>query len=382
MGKIKVAVNATLLHSKGAGLDRYTREVLRQLSKELHKGTLNMNFRVVTPDVSLEFEWGDKIKPVSQLVSPSLGTKGNAFRLLWFQSLLPLLLLKEKIDVFYSPVHEGSINPFTRQVITVHDLLPLKFPEVYPRVKLYFKYILPQVIRASSAVIVISNATKKDLIEHYKLSNKLVYVVHNGVDHNKFRPLAMSQIGAVKRKYSLHSYILCLASETRPYKNIDRLIEAYGNLRLLDFDLVIVGSLNKLDKKQLKEKLKGLRIQDRVRFLGYVPDDDLPGLYCGAEVFIFPSLYEGFGLPPLEAMACGCPVVVSNTSSLPEVCGDAAYYVDPYEIESIVEGIRAVVSDSELKRNLCHKGIERAKMFTWEKTVREILHVIDQISKE
>ncbi len=382
MEKIKVAVNATLLHSKGAGLDRYTREILRQLSKELHKGTLNMDFRVLTPDISLEFEWGDKIKPVSQLVSLSMGTKGNACRLLWFQSLLPLLLLKEKIDVFYSPVHEGSINPFARQVITVHDLLPLKFPEVYPRIKLYFKYVLPQVIKASSALIVISDATKRDLIEHYKLFNKPLYVVYNGVDHNKFRPLTMSEIEAVKRKYNLHSYIFYLASETRPYKNIDRLIEAYGNLRLSDLDLVIAGSLNNLDEKHLAGRLVKLRIHDRVRFLGYVPDEDLPGLYCGAEVFVFPSLYEGFGLPPLEAMTCGCPVVASNTSSLPEVCGDAAYYVDPYDIESIAEGVRAVVSDSDLKRSLRCKGIERAKMFTWEKTVKEILHVIDQVSKQ
>lgn len=207
--------------------------------------------------------------------------------------------------------------------------------------------------------------------------SKPVYVVYNGVDHNKFRPLEASQIKAVKQKYNLHSYILCLASEIRPNKNLHRLIEAYGHFGLSDFDLVVVGNLKNLGKQHLAERLIKLQNCNRVHFLGYVPDE-LPGLYCGAEVFVFPSLYEGFGMPPLEAMACGCPVVVSNTSSLPEVCGEAAYYVNPYEIESIAEGIRTVVSDSDLKRSLRQKGVERAKMFTWEKTVREILNVIYQ----
>ena len=161
MEKIKVAVNATLLHSKGAGLHRYTREVLKKLTEGLCKDALNMDFKVITPDTSLESDWKAKIIQTSQLVSPSLGTKGNAFRLLWCQTLLPLLLLREKIDVFYSPVPEGSIMPFVRQVITVHDLIPLKFPDVHPRMKLYFEYVLPLLLKASSAIIVISESTKR-----------------------------------------------------------------------------------------------------------------------------------------------------------------------------------------------------------------------------
>ncbi len=183
----------------------------------------------------------------------------------------------------------------------------------------------------------------------------------------------------VKHKYNLNNYIL-FVSETRPYKNLYRLIQAYSNLNIPDIDLVIVGTMFKYGKDDLIELIKELGVEKRVRFLGYVPDNDLPALYSGALMLVFPSLTEGFGAPPLEAMSCGCPVIASNTSSVPEVCGDAVLYIDPYSIDDISDRIKLLIYDDHLRQELIQKGMKRSYLFSWEKTVSDILQVIEEIA--
>ncbi len=373
MIKAQIAFDATILTSKGMdGLNRYTGELLHEfMSKQ-------KDFIAYTALPEIQTRFGENVKLVPKVLN-EYGFKGNLFRLLWHQANLRASLESESISVFYSPVPEGMLYPVCKQIITVHDILPLLFTEVYPRIKYYFRFILPRLIKASNAVIVDSKSTKKDIEKHYNISDKPIHVIYPGYGDNVFRPTSVELVKNTTEKYGLQEYILCVG-ETRPYKNIRRLIKAFARVPLPSLKLAIVGKLNRLDKDLLGLPQQ-LGIPDKVKFLGYVPDEDLAALYGGAGAFVFPSLYEGFGIPPLEAMACGCPVVVSDAASLPEVCGDAACYVDPYDTDSIAEGIYKVIVDADLGESLRNKGLERVKAFSYRKTADEIMKIINGFSE-
>jgi glycosyltransferase involved in cell wall biosynthesis len=376
MNNINVAIDATIVKPQRTGLDRYAIEVLSQLATILDNNP-NYNFEVFTHDKSIEKFWKRSISIVSG-IDPSL-KRYSSRRFFWHMNILPIILKMRGFDLLYSPCHEGIFIPSVKQIITIHDLLPVKYPEIYPKIKYYFKYMLPILIRASSAIITISEATKNDIISYYKVDHKPIYVIPHGINRNIFSPVDIPLIDNVKHKYNINNYIL-FVSETRPYKNLYKLVQAYSNLNIPDIDLVIVGNIFKYGKDELLGLIKTLEIEERVRFLGYVPDNDLPSLYSGARMLVFPSLVEGFGAPPLEAMSCGCPVIASNASSVPEVCGNAALYIDPYNIDDISDRIKLLISNDPLRQELIQKGIARSQLFSWEKTVSDILQVIEKVA--
>lgn len=378
MNQIKIAIDATILKPQMAGLNRYTIEILNQLSNQLDS---NYNFEpeIFTHDINIKDIWNKKINIISG-VNPSL--KYYIFkRFFWHLNILPIILKIKRFNIFYSSVPEGILIPTAKQVITIHDLLPVKYPEIYPRMRFYFRHILPVLIKASSAIITISEATKNDIIDFYRIKNKPIYVIPCGINKNIFYPVNELQIEIINRKYNLSNYIL-FVSEIRPYKNLFRLIKAFGNLHISNIDLVIVGALSKFGKDDILALPHKLGIENRVKFLGYIQDNDLPAVYSGASMLVFPSLTEGFGIPPLEAMSCGCPVITSNTSSMPEVCGDAALYIDPYNIDSITNAINLLINNDQLRQKFIIKGFQRSKIFSWEKTASEILKVIELVANQ
>jgi glycosyltransferase involved in cell wall biosynthesis len=241
--------------------------------------------------------------------------------------------------------------------------------------KYYFYYSLPILLNNSQAIICDSENTKKDIIAYHGIKDKPVYVIYAGFNRQRFYP---RENGTVQKQYGLTNYLLYIG-DLRPYKNLERSLEAFARLNLRKFKFVIGGKKDPRFYPRVEKKMGELFLKDRVVFLDYVPEKDLPHLYSEAAAFVFPSLYEGFGLPPLEAMACGCPVVVSNAASLPEVCGDAAYYVNPYDVQSISKGIYEVLMDDKLRQNLIGKGLERAKLFSWEKAAKEHLEVFEEV---
>ncbi len=197
----------------------------------------------------------------------------------------------------------------------------------------------------------------------------------------QFHPLTESEVKPVLERLGFKfPYILYIGS-LEPRKNLLRLLEAYN--QLLDWSshwhLVIVGARNIWKSEPLEKFVGEHNLQSHIHFPGYIPDDELPALYNGADLFVFPSLYEGFGLPVLESMACGTPVVTSNTSSLPEVAGDAALLVDPYNVEEIAGAMQLILSDVEFAIDLRSRGLERAKKFTWEKTASQTIAVYEQL---
>jgi len=317
------------------------------------------------------------------------GIRGeNAVQLLGSAYLPALLTLgqleigwytkKYDIELVHDPI---GIAPFatskTKRVITLCDVFPLSIPGYSANLEtLIYKYWLPRIVPTLDKVITISHHSKKDICEYLNMPESKISVTHLATDH-RFRPLPDEFIAPILAKHNLHQPYILYVGSIEPRKNLIRLLEAYAELnkKLPHYRLVIVGARNYWKSSPVAETVEQLQIQDKVFFTGYISDEDLPAVYNGADLFCFPSLYEGFGLPVLEAMACGTPVVTSNTSSLPEVAGDAALLVDPYQVEEITTAMQTVLEDAALALELKEKGLKRAKQFTWEKTARETLEV-------
>jgi glycosyltransferase involved in cell wall biosynthesis len=356
----RIAIGAIGFDGTGVGgLNRYTDEVLRSLlGGGAGEGAVAYTS---VPTRSAAYAAEVRVAASPRYVRNDL--VGNSLRLAWHQLRLPGLLREDGADVFYSPVPEGMLRPALPQVITVHDLLPLHYPAVYPRLRHYFRLVLPRLVRASRAVVVDSAATERDLREMVGCKEVPIHVVYPGCSAETFRPAPQERIAEVRARFGLGEYLL-FVGEARPYKNLARLIEAFSRTCLTGLQLAIVGGIGPRDGG-VRELPSRFGVGERVRFLGRQPDAELAALYSGAEAFVFPSLYEGFGIPPLEAMACGCAVVASDAASIPEVCGEAACYIDPHDVDSIAAGMERVVGDSVLRRRLREAGLSRAARFSY-----------------
>jgi glycosyltransferase involved in cell wall biosynthesis len=261
-------------------------------------------------------------------------------------------------------------------IVTVHDLVRICFgftkESISERIMLKLD---AWGIKRASHIIATSQTTRKDLIKYLKIPDDRISVIYNGIDHSLLKPY--------KVKLFDRPYILYVGSE-RPRKNLGRLFEAFAILRkeFPELLLVKVGVAGRTReyRQEIIRKLDSLRIAQAVIFVEYVSELDLAYYYSSAALLAYPSLYEGFGFPPLEAMACGCPAVTSDTSSLPEVVGEAGIMFNPYNTDSLVEAMRKVLTDSELRDDMVRKGLEQAKKFSWERTARETQEVYNKVA--
>jgi glycosyltransferase involved in cell wall biosynthesis len=253
------------------------------------------------------------------------------------------------------------------------------FPEYLPNkfAYLYARTFLTLAARRSARVLTVSEASKRDILHFLHVPASRVEVIHNAIDDRFDREPEVEDVVRVRQRYQLNDPFLLYAGNIKPHKNVGRVIDAFARLKKRGFEpvkLLIIG--DEISKSpQLRRAVHRHQLHQHVRFLGFVPDATLAVLYRLADVFVFPSLYEGFGLPPLEAMASGTPVVTSNVSSLPEVVGDAALLVDPRDAEAIAGAIERILTDGELRRSLIKKGLGRAHEFSWERSVRRIRDV-------
>ncbi len=369
---MKIAINGVYIQQQASGLGVVSKNIIDRLINSPQ----GSDYVIFSHANRLQNKYGDRVIPVSANISPDLGFSGHIKRLLWYQTELKQQLKQHRIDLFFSPVSEGMLFPIIPQIVTVHDLIPLKYPEVSPKWRYYYLYVLPQILKRSQKIICISEHTKKDSIEAYGLDAKAVEVVYNGYDRNLFFPQANSQI---LKQYGLDKYLLYVG-DMRSYKNLSRCLQAFDRLSQKNYQFVITGKKDDFFYPQIKRLTDQLSARDRIIFLDYVPTQDLPGIYSMAECLVFASLYEGFGLPVLEAMACGCPAIASNTTSIPEVGGDSILYINPLDIEDIGRGMNQILTDESLRNSLSKKGKERAQLFSWDKTAQAIRSIVELAS--
>lgn len=301
-------------------------------------------------------------------LTPAQGSRGHFNRLLWTQLQLPKIYGQLKSQLVFSPIPEAPLYSNCRYIIMIHDLIPIRFPNKFSPLTAYFRYYIPPVLEQAQHIICNSQSTARDITDFYHISPAKVTPILLAHDANHFRP---HKVEMKQRPYFLY------LGRQDPYKNLHRLITAFAKLpNCDDYELWLVGAVDKRYTPQLQLQVAQLGITPQVKFLNYVPYRDLPHIINQATALVFPSLWEGFGFPVLEAMACGTPVITSNLSSLPEVAGDAAILINPYSIGEITEAMDVIATDTQLCDRLSLAGINRAKQFSWSKTgeaTKEIL---------
>lgn len=373
-----IAIDYTPAYEQGGGIGRLVRDLVAALAQQGH----DTDYRLFISGAQLNdlpeppysnFTW----KPTR--ISPTWLAR------LWHRANLPI-----PVEIFTGSVDLYHATDFvlpptrkhTRTVVTVHDLSFVRVPETAsPNLKAYLDRVVPQSVQRADHVIADSQATKDDLIDLYNLSPDKISVLLSGIQSH-FHPVDDPQkIQAVRNKYNLGNrpYIFSIGT-VQPRKNYGRVIEALATLREQGYDIsfVVAGGKGWLEET-IYDTLKSTQMEPYVHFIGFADDADLPALYSGAACVAFPSLYEGFGFPVLESMACGTPVVTSNISSLPEVAGDAALMVNPLETGDITAALKKLLDDSTLRGNLRQRGFKQSRQFTWDSAAKQLQNIYNQV---
>lgn len=346
----QIFINGKFLAQRLTGVQRFAYEVSLRLLKS------NPELKVISPSKTLD----------SYSFSPEriIKLKGFGNGVFWEQINLPRFL-----RAFTKPLllNLGNSAPlfYERNIVVIHDLAWMRYPDAFSRkFNMWYSFLIPNIAKKALLVFTVSEFSQKEIAERLKINPEKIQVVYCGVSE-KFRPLGLKR----------EKFILWVGS-LQPYKNLENLLKAFQILRrdFPDYKLYLAG---RFDSKVFR----GIEIPslEGVEFLGEKGEEDLIHLYNRASLLVFPSLYEGFGLPPLEAMACGCPVVASHIPCLEEIYKDSVYYVNPYDPEDIARGIRRVLTDETLREELSSKGLSKAKEYTWERTAKEFLSAIYEL---
>ncbi|MGE0049293.1 MAG: glycosyltransferase family 4 protein [Acidithiobacillus sp.] len=345
-----ISVNSRILSYPMTGVPRYLKELLQRMPES--------GLRQISPDLPLS------------------GIRAH----LWEQSLLPL---RARGNLLWSPGNAGPLT-ISKQVVTIHDVVSLDHPEwLNPRFAAWYRFLTPKLARRVRRVITVSEFTKIRLLETTGISEEKIIVIPLGVDP-RFAPMDQTNTSEIAKKLGLRSdhYVLSLGS-LEPRKNLGRLLRAWEIVSdRLPTDIWLVVSGAKGNRMVFQDVPELKKLPDRVFLTGRVADEDLPKLYAGAMAFAYPSVYEGFGLPPLEAMASGAPTLVGNCASLPEVVGDAAVRVDPFDIEAIAEGLLRLLEDDTMRTKLRANGLKRVAQFNWERTAAQTWQVLVEAAEE
>ncbi len=309
-------------------------------------------------------------------------TRHPVSRILWEQLGQPWVGRRRGLDLLHVPVNVGPILAPCPIVVTVHDLSFCLQPDLFhPSKRIYLQTLTRHTVRRARGVIAVSESTRQDLIRVLGIPPDRIVVVPNGVD-DRMRPVENGELlRSFRAQHELPERFVLFVGTLEPRKNLVTLLQAYAKLRgrgRIDHALVLVGGKGWY-YSEIYATAERLRLREHVLFAGFVPQEELPLWYNAADVFVYPSLYEGFGLPPLEAMACGTPVISSNVSAMPEVVGDAGLLVDPHDADAIAEALFRVLQDAQLHSFLRSAGIERASAYTWRATAQRTSRVYHQL---
>ena len=371
MISVRITIDARKLHDFGIGT--YVRNLLRQLARLDHETEYVLLCQ--RGDTDLPRQLGENFRAITE----RSGQYSVAEQL-----SIPINVGRTAPHVFHTPHYVLPVLTPCRSIVTIHDCIHLLFPE-YLRNRMahvYARAMLWTAVHRASRVLTVSEASKKDILRFFHVPEQRVTVIHNAIDERFYNDPPEEEIVRVRERYQLHDRFLMYAGNVKPHKNLERLIDAFVVLRQSGFNdlkLLITGS--EISRyATLRRAVHRYNLHKHVRFLGFQSETTLAALYRLADVFVFPSLYEGFGLPPLEAMASGTPVVVSNVSSLPEVVGDAGIQVNPYDADAIADGIRQVLTNSTLREELTARGLARARAFSWQESITRVRQIYQEVA--
>jgi len=369
---VRIGIDARKLHDFGIGT--YIRNLLRELARIDQKTEYVLLCH--PPDCVIASTLGENFRAVPETAGPYSMRE---------QLSIPLSVRRQHVDLFHAPHYVLPALTPARTVVTIHDCIHLMFPQ-YLQNRLAYAYARASLWTAahkSDKILTVSETSKRDILRFFKVPPEKIVVIPNAIDERFWIEPDEDQVVRTRERYQLGDPFLLYVGNIRPHKNLERLIEAFCQVRarsgIEELRLLIIG--DEISKLQaLRRAVHRHKVHRYVRFLGFVPDETLAVLYRLAAVFVFPSLYEGFGLPPLEAMASGTPVVTSSVSSLPEVVGDAAVLVDPYNTNAIAYGILQALMDDELRADLHRKGLARVQHYSWERSVRRVREIYDEVA--
>ncbi len=361
-----------MLDDKPTGVGVYSFNLINNLSTIYFEN--NNRITVFTPTTNSLNRQVKIVKLSRYLQSSAYGKLAAFYRFAWNTFYYPLVA--RKFDLLISPTTHGSFF-LDNQIITIHDLLSLKFNNISIHQRFYFKYFLPALIHKAKYIIAVSENTKKDIIHFFDCPVDKIIVIHNGYDVEMYFPLDESTF-EIEKTYGLRNYLLAVGP-TYPHKNFEMLIDAYASMDksfIQEHPLLIAGGKTTY-LNLLKRYVTAKHLDDCIYFAGYVPLKLMPSLYREAFALVFPSLYEGFGIPLLEAMASGCPVIVSDASSMPEVCGGAALYFNPKDKTALCNAIKYLNNNADERSLLIAKGFLQAKKFSWKKMAEAFNSLIE-----
>jgi glycosyltransferase involved in cell wall biosynthesis len=365
--RARIAINASIVGGNPTGLGIYSINLIRSLDR------IRDDFIVYSSSPEAFRGLRAQIRRVPTAVRPDFGMRGHLVRILWLQSMFRIDVRRVGLQALLNTVPEGIMSLAIPQVTVIHDLLPLRFPPEYPRQQYYFRHFVPRVLRASCMVVTDSESTSRDVVDHYGVRPTKIRVVYPGYD-----PAVFSRKGDGRSPCESGEPYFLYVGNLLPHKNLLRLLDAIAMVRRRrPCRLVIRGEGRPAHVRALRDRVETLGLGNTVTFLGYADERFLRSLYTGAICFVLPSLVEGFGLTLLEAMACGTPVVAASGSSLPEVAGDAALMVDPYDAVSLAEAMHRVLTDESLQKELRQRGLKRADSFSWRSTAETISALLD-----
>jgi glycosyltransferase involved in cell wall biosynthesis len=369
---VRIGIDARKLHDFGIGT--YIRNLVRQLARLDRQTEFVLLCR--PEDVPALSSLGGNLRPVAET--------SNNYSIIE-QIRIPLALKREGVTLFHAPHYVLPPLVPCRSVVTIHDCIHLMFPQYLPN-RLALGYARASIVaaaRRATRVLTVSESSKRDILRFVDIKPEKIDVIYNAYDERFTVEPREEDVDRVRERYQLHDQFVLYAGNVKPHKNLERLIEAFHLVRRRGLDhlkLVLIG--DEISRyASLRRAVHRHQLHKYVRFLGYLPEETLAVMYRLAGVFVFPSLYEGFGLPPLEAMASGTPVVTSNVSSLPEVAGDAAVLVDPYDPRAIADGIYQVLTDDRFRRDLRARGAARARQFSWEQSVQRVREIYMEVGE-
>ncbi len=386
---MRIGIDAqTILNPKmgdAAGLGHYTYQLIRHLLKtdKENEYFLFFSYRVRQKD----------IEKIERFGNPNIKIKRFPFS--YYKKFLPIVysemlansfFLKHKLDVLHIPGGRAPLAYREKLVITAHNLAIKKFPELFSKKEILKSRIKPPAYNKADVTIATSESAKRDLINSFDIDENKIRVVHNAFDEKFFRDATLTEIQKVKNRYKIDGEYILFMNTIKPLNNLSRLIEAFSKSRLIlkgkkpnsNYKLVLAGKSGWL-ADEIKQIAKDFGLKNEVIFPGYIEPKDLNALFAGADAFVSIPIYEEFGSPVLEAMACGTPVICSDVSSLPEITNGAAQIVNPYDIDSIKNTILDILDNDRLKEEMKKKGLEQARKFHWRKTAEETVKVYEEV---